>query len=631
MATTSQMEEASLFLMQSSLGADYALIEHVANYSGGIESWLDNQLTHSVSDTGTKNTDDTFYNRTNEIWLDFKSQAIKASGDNGTGNIIGKGNATLPYNFYWRMSWWHRTLAKNHSTLANKNYTNSDGKSFDTTNPKENNSENIVRHRIAQALSEILVISDKSILELDALGMADFYDILYKGAFGNYNDLLKKVSLHPTMGVFLTHLNNKKEDPTNNIHPDENYAREIMQLFTIGLNELDPNTGVEKKDNTGNYIPTYNNDDIKQLAKVFTGIRGDSYNYVWPNQITGFTQDGNILLNDGGTKNHKTIPFINMIKPMKQDSEGQHDVTEKKLFHHSGKKYTATIGAGGSLDADITSAVNQLVAHPNTKYFIAKKLIQQLVTSNPSQGYIQAVASKFGSNGDLKAVIKEILIHAEARSTSSKKLKSPLFRVTQLLRAFNVKNTSGKLWVRGDMVDSLLQHHVLSSPTVFNFYLPDFAPHGDIENANQVAPEFQLHNSATSIAYTNMMYALLFSSDNKISLLVPTLIDNPNFFKTKDTTGSSDKLEFDFTQELALVNNAKNAHNANNYSLRDSHLNTLIRRISLILTGKESCPIEAELKTMIDTNIGYGTPIWVVQSIVFLILCTPQFTIQRKR
>jgi hypothetical protein len=139
------------------------------------------------------------------------------------------------------MGWWQRTLS-----LANKNITadhpynvldkDNVSNQFKTSHDKERNSKNLVRHRVAQALSEIIVISDKSVLELDALGMADFYDIFYEHAFGNYTDILKKVSLHPCMGVYLTHLNNKKSN--GNQHPDENYAREIMQLFTIGLNEL---------------------------------------------------------------------------------------------------------------------------------------------------------------------------------------------------------------------------------------------------------------------------------------------------------------------------------------------------------------------------------------------------------
>lgn len=221
------LEDASFFLMQATLGANYDTISNVA--STGIETWLDNQLNSSFDNT------DSFENRVNQIWQYFKTQAITASGDNGSGNIIGVGNATLPYNFYFRMAWWHRTLAKANSNMNVNN---------PITNAKEIDSNDLVRHRIAQALSEIIVISDKSNLELDALGMANFYDIFYENAFGNYSDILKEVSLHPCMGVYLTHLNNKKEN--GNQHPDENYARELMQLFTIGLNELNSDASEKK-------------------------------------------------------------------------------------------------------------------------------------------------------------------------------------------------------------------------------------------------------------------------------------------------------------------------------------------------------------------------------------------------
>lgn len=585
------LEDASFFLMQATLGANYDTISNVA--STGIETWLDNQLNSSFDNT------DSFENRVTQIWQDFRTQAITASGDNGSGNIIGVGNATLPYNFYFRMAWWHRTLAKANSNMSVNN---------PVTNAKEIDSNDLVRHRIAQALSEIIVISDKSNLELDALGMANFYDIFYENAFGNYSDILKKVSLHPCMGVYLTHLNNKKEN--GNQHPDENYARELMQLFTIGLNELNSDAS-EKKDANGKNIPTYNNDDIKQLAKVFTGIKASSYEYEWPAQISGFTNNSAIDLSDSSPKIHKTIPYINMRNQMIEESS-LHDITTKSLLDTK-----VNISSGGTLISDVNKAIDDLVAHANTAPFIAKKLIQQLTNSNPSASYIQAVASKFGTSGDLKAVIKEIFLNSETK-TSAKKLKSPLLRITQLLRAFNTSNTSKKLWFRGDLVDNKLNQHVLSSPTVFNFYLPNYAPHGSIENANEVAPEFQLHNSATSIAYVNSMYELLFSdSNNKLNITVPTQIHASEFFRTSDTTLANDKLAFDFTSEKALATALD--------------IETLIKRISLVLTGKENISILNEIKNTIDNEIGYSNKNWVVQTVVFMIAISPEFTVLKKR
>lgn len=588
------LEDSACFLMQATLGANHATINSVA--TTGITSWLDTQL-NSAHDAG-----DTFHNRVDKIWQNFRQQAITKSGDTGDGNKIGTGNATLPYNFYMRMGWWHRTLAKNNPKVSV--VTN-------ITTTKEKDALDLVRHRVAQALSEIIVISEKSVLELDALGMASFYDILYKNAFGSYATILKEVSLHPTMGVYLTHLNNKKA--SGNQHPDENYAREIMQLFTIGLNELNPN-GTEKVGADSKAIPTYNNNDIKELAKVFTGIKADSYNYEWDKQITGFTNGDQIDLTNVINKTHITIPYINMVAPMKEEVS-LHDTTQKVLL--TGDK--VNIPAGQSLILDVKKAVEDLVAHPNTAPFIAKKLIQQLVTSNPTPAYVLAVASKFTATGNLKEVVKEILTHSEARGTSSKKLKSPLLRITQLLRAYDTHNVSGKLWFRGDIVDVKLHHHVLASPTVFNFYLPNYAPHGDIENANQVAPEFQLHNSATSISYVNMMYDLLFGGSGKLLVTVPTEIHATEYFRTSDTTLANDELQFDFTAEKALVTINTGVGKEN-----------LIRRVSLTLTGTSTSPNESDIIATLD-KVGYTNLDWVVQTVVFMIVISPEFCVVKKR
>jgi uncharacterized protein (DUF1800 family) len=591
------LQEASMFLMRSTLGASYETISSVA--TKGISTWLDEQLNeaHDASDT--------YQNRVTKIWQDFRAQAITASGDDGSGNKIGTGNATLPYNFYWRMGWWHRTLAKANTKVSVQ---------ANITTTKERDDKDLVRHRVAQALSEIVVISDKSNLELDAIGMASFYDIFYEHAFGNYTDILKKVSLHPCMGVFLTHLNNKKESGAE--HPDENYAREIMQLFTIGLTQLNAN-GTEKKDANGKAIPTYDNNDIKKLAKVFTGVKANQYQYEWPAQIAGFNNNTQIDLTDANPKMHKTIPYVDMVNPMKEEST-LHDDTAKQLLAKDGGGYYIDIGSGQTLVQDINKAVDDLVKHPNCAPFISKKLIQQLVTSNPSDSYVADVAAVFGNTGDLKAVVKKILTHADATATTAKKLKSPLLRVTQLLRAFKTHNTSGKLWFRGDIVDTKLNQHVLSSPTVFNFYLPNYSPHGKILDDNQVAPEFQLHNSATSIAYVNMLYDLLFSDPNsKLNVTVPTKIHTSEYFRTSDTTLGDDKLGFDFTAEKALAN--------------ASDIDDLIKRVSLVLTGKEDSGIKAEIKDTIDNKVGYTNADWVVQTVVFMVAISAEYTVLKQR
>ncbi|CAM3747008.1 DUF1800 domain-containing protein [Parendozoicomonas haliclonae] len=560
-------QEAARFLMQATLGADLETINRVAEK--GISKWLDEQLDAPLA------ADDRFAKKTNAIWQSFRKRLVQAYGQDaldGNGN-----NPALPYQWYFRMAWWDKNLS---------------GKT-----------ENLLRHRIAQALSEILVISENSQLELDAVSMASFYDILYVNAFGQYTDILYDVSMHPAMGVYLSHMNNRKADPERNIHPDENYAREIMQLFSIGLFELNRD-GSRVKDSQGRDVPTYDNRDIKELARVFTGLKAASYLYEW--NTSTFPYNGSTIdFDDGVSKTYKTIPFVDMVKPMVVDPKF-HDTGSKTLL-----KGRINLPSGQSGTRDIRDVVNALVAHPSTGPYIAHKLIQQLVTSNPSPSYVQAVAEAFGDQGDMKAVVKTLLTHPEARQP--KKLKSPLLRTTQLLRAFQAKNKSGKLWLTGDDLKESLAHHPMAAPTVFNFYKPDYAPHGPIDNAGLVAPEFELHNSATSIAYVNTMYNWFFGEyyplvSTKISMTdtnIPELEPDVLFSYKRD------QLNLDFSEELVLA--------------RRRDFDGLIDRVSLLLNGTAQCEVREDIKTAIANYP--RNPKWVVQTVAFLISISPQFAV----
>ena len=503
MADTRQ--EASRFLMQATLGADHDTIKTVSRQ--GTASWLDQQLNADLDD------DDRYLTKTTEIWQSFRERLVKAHGIkalDGDGN-----NPALPYQWYFRMAWWGQELSPN--------------------------TENLLRHRVALALSEILVISENSQLELDAEGLASYYDILYTNAFGQYTDMLYDVSMHPTMGVYLSHLNNRKADPSKNIHPDENYAREIMQLFSIGLFELNMD-GTRKKDAKGNDIPTYDNRDIKEMARIFTGLKASQYLYEWDTDYFPYSGD-RISFSDGVSKTYKTIPFVDMVRPMVID-EKFHDKDSKKLL---GARINLPARQKGK--QDILMAVKALVAHPSTAPYIAHKLIQQMVTSNPSPTYVQAVASKWGTEGDMKAVIREIFTHPEAQN--GKKLKAPVLRVTQLLRAFNANNSSGKLWLTGDDIKEQLSQHPLAAPTVFNFYKPDYSPHGKIADEGLVAPEFELHNSSTSVAYINTMYGWLFGDYYPlVSTEISKKYDNVPELDPDTLFGNSrDVLRPDFSEE----------------------------------------------------------------------------------
>lgn len=619
------IEESARFLMQSTLGADYQIIIKVSNI--GIEKWLDQQLENSL------HPEDNYYSKARSLWRGnngssgFRKLFLDTYGEgkiNGSGN-----NPALPYKYYFRMAWWHRTLAKGTGRVDT---TNDDITQTEVVTAKESDSEDLVRHRIAQALSEILVISDNSVLELDAEGMACFYDLLYKHAFGSYKDLLTEVSMHPCMGVYLTHINNRRGDPVNNIHPDENYAREIMQLFTIGLYQLHPD-GSRKVGDNGKGIPTYDNGDITQLARVFTGIKSARYQYEWPSAELGdgkdkitFSSINNqpILLDDNVSKVFKILPYVDMVSPMVMDAEF-HDTGAKRLLNGH-----IQLPAGQTAHADIVHAVSRLVAHPNTAPFIATKLIQQLVTSNPLPAYVQSVAAKFGTSGDLKAAVREILVYplsnpvtrndGAAVNGNIEKLKSPTLRVTQLLRAFRANNKSNRMWLIGDDLKQALNHHPLSSPTVFNFYKPDFSPQGPIYAANKVAPEFELLDAHTSISFANMLYDWLFGEALPLVSTTVTRTSPPTIVPLLDAAtlldNDDDKLKLDFTEEIKLASDPEKHEQ-------------LIERVSLLLTGKRNLVIKPDIRKAF-ANYDPADPkhqLWIVQTVVFMVAVSPEFAV----
>ena len=451
---------AARFLGYASLGADIETIEAVAEQ--GISDWLDDQFAMPPL---TNFTDTTWM-----IWEHFWPQYVDLYGYEFIAN---HGDAVIPYWFYWKMAWWNNILK----------------------------SDDHVRQRTAQALSQIFVISEKSNLQLSGPGMANYYDLLYKNAFGNFRDLLYDISMHPMMGFYLSHINNPKSDAANNIHPDENYAREVMQLFSIGLFELNKD-GTRKTDIQGNFIPTYDNDDIKEFAKIFTGLAPAGYYWPW--------EDYSWLPTEWGSEYNASPASVVTWEPMIAFDN----------WHEPGEKYLLNgqvVPAGQTTLEDINDAVDNLFNHANVGPFIGKLLIQRLVKSNPTPAYVSRVADKFDNNGngvrgDMQAVIRAILTDAEALDCSwlndeqSGKLREPLLRYTQALRAFNASNQSGRLWNWGYLFDEAVSQGILASPSVFNFYLPEFQPNGPIADQDLFAPEFQIHTSATSINYINLAY-----------------------------------------------------------------------------------------------------------------------------
>lgn len=363
-----------------------------------------------------------------------------------------------------------------------------------------------LRQRMAFALSQILVIGDdQATIRKGHRGAAHYWDELASNAFGFYNDTLLNVSLHPIMGTWLSHLRNEKADAALGTFPDENYAREIMQLFSFGLVHRAKNGNILLgPDNLP--ISTYDNEVIREMARVFTGL-GFSY----------ITKDGVKTANSWFYRGDQAyIEQHRWTNPMKFFS-AKHDYGAKTLFSDNGAPIVipATSNAtAATADAELETVIDALVSHQTTAPFISRQLIQRLVTSNPSAGYIERVATAFGNKGDLTAVLKAILLDPEARnpnvvnSSSFGKLKEPVLQLTATLRLLQAASqvtfddSASPLYPLRDAYEqgaSLMRIEALNigqrplgSPSVFNFYLPDFSPNGALASQSLVAPEFQL-------------------------------------------------------------------------------------------------------------------------------------------
>lgn len=352
-----------------------------------------------------------------------------------------------------------------------------------------------LRQRVAFALSQILVISRRdSQLRERPQAVADFYDLFVKHAFGNYRDILEEVSFHPTMGWYLSHVGNQKADPSIPRYPDENYAREIMQLFTIGLWKLTPD-GSRMLDGSGEPIPTYGNDEITELARVFTGLWYDNQ-YGW------------------GSGGYATEHFI---KPMVMHAR-YHDFGPKKLLNGyvlSGQSESREGGAN-----EVKGAIQHLFDHPNTPVFLSKKLIQFFVTSNPSPAYVKRVQDVFvdngeGVRGDLEAVVRAILLDVEARDRHHAvanerfgRLKEPVVKTMAMGRVFKVAEANPDfVWFNyEDTYFGQVFQEPTYSPSVFNFFTPEYQAPGVIRDAGLVSPEFQIVNSYTAISGPNLFW-----------------------------------------------------------------------------------------------------------------------------
>jgi uncharacterized protein (DUF1800 family) len=458
-----------------------------------------------------------------------------------------------------------------------------------------------LRQRVAFALSQIMVVSQVGALQNLPFAVADYYDMLVRNALGDFRTLMQEVTLHPAMGVYLSMLGNQKANVSGTIRPDENYARELMQLFTIGLVELNLD-GTAKLDNSGQSIPTYNQAIVEGFARAFTG-----WNWACPTTNTNCTFTNTRVQG-------APVTGFNQIKPMQLFAD-QHETGNKQVLSYSGAAFS-TIPAGQTGAQDLAAALDNIFYHPNVGPFISKQLIQKLVASNPSAGYVQRVASIFnndgtGKRGNLAAVVRTILLDSEARvapTTSTintaGKIKEPLLRITQLWRAYGATAASGKYVASTNLLGggisapaTGLGQGPLQSGSVFNFFSPFYAPSGEIANANLVAPELQLANEFLNTTLTNLFYTQAFNRT------------------TAQTITNVDTVFINTLEETALAADSE----------------ALINRVAAKLLGGAD-QISATLKTQAKNQIersAVTAPNTRVADAIYLVSSSPEFAMQK--
>ncbi len=357
-----------------------------------------------------------------------------------------------------------------------------------------------MRKRMGLALSEYFVVSLSGLdFRWRSHAMAHYWDTLCAYAFGNFRGLLEAVTLHVAMGYYLNTKGNKKENNSGR-QPDENYAREVMQLFTVGLHLLNPD-GTQQLDGNGKPQDTYTASDVSNLARVFTGYDVDM------SQNVNVTANGNTV----GNTNFARLPMV--------VTSGNHSTLAATFLG-------TTIPANTPAAAALKTALDTLFNHPNTAPFFCKQMIQRLVTSNPSPAYVGRVAAVFANNGqgvrgDLAFVFAAILLDDEARNATGLsaleygKLREPMLRLAQWGRTFGVGSASGA-WKIGDLSNAgtQLSQSPLRAPSVFNFFRPGYVPPSTALSNGVVAPEFQLVTESSVGGYLNYMMGVIDSGLN---------------------------------------------------------------------------------------------------------------------
>ncbi|MDQ6861519.1 MAG: DUF1800 family protein [Verrucomicrobiota bacterium] len=510
--------DAARFVSQSSFGATDALIAQVQ--SQGFDTFLNNQFAAPAS--------------SHLAIVDAEFAALPSPSPSATPN---QPSLTMTND-----AWWTRAVAAGDQ----------------------------LRQRVAFALSELFVVSTNSAgLGNKPFALPAYYDVLVRDAFANYRQLLEDVTLNPAMGAYLDMLENDKGDPSAGRLPNENYAREIMQLFSIGLYQLNLDGSLTLTSN-GFPIATYQQDAVLGTAAAFTG---------WT-----FAQTGTPVFKPGAARQDWRVPMINLAS--------HHDTGAKTILNH------VLLPANQSAAQDLQTTLDTIFNHPNVGPFIARQLIERLVTSNPSPGYVYRVASVFNNNGrgvrgDLQAVVRAILMDYDARTVKTGqgagKEREPVLRVTNLLRAFGASSASGVFSVRGAY--AALNEEAMHSPTVFNFFTPDYSAPGAIAAAGLTSPEFEITTETTVVTTANFLRNAIYS------------YLGPN----------ADRITLNLANEISLASNPP--------SLVD-HLN------SLFLAGNMSDGMRNVLLNAIN-QIPANNPTERARTAIYLVINSPEFAIER--
>ena len=462
------------------------------------------------------------------------------------------------------------------------------------------NAKDSLRKRLALALSEYFVVS---LTRLDVVWpshlIASWWDLLVEHAYGNFRDLLEAVALHPAMGVFLSSRGSQKENAETGRRPDENFARELLQLFTIGLHELNAD-GTPRLNAEGVPIDTYSMHDVTNLARVFTGYDFDK------SQSTETVLAGEI-------RSIASVPFTRL--PMRLDP-ALHSPESKEFLG-------TTIPAGTDGNTARRLALDAIFRHPNVGPFLARQMIQRLVTSNPSPAYVARVAALFNDNGggvrgDLRFVWAGVLLDDEARGATNLadpmfgKLREPMLRLVQWGRTFGLQSAYGS-WKMFDTSDpaTALGQSPLRAPSVFNFYRPGYVPPStQIATSGHVAPEFQIITETSVAGYLNFMQTVV-----RLGIWIP----GPEFAAQVDSARNGFDLVPGYEAEMALVADAR---------ALIEHLNTVLcagqlaaNTVNLFVSALEATPIQP--------STGWDVRLNRVASAVFLVMSCPEYLVQK--